>query len=586
MSDVADRTDAAARIRAGSLTSQVARARMPRAHRRARGCRACVAIPRSGGCTASRRRRRPRPGARPAAWRADRGEGHHRHRRHADRAWLRSLCRPPPVVGRGMRRGLQARRAVVLGKTVTTEFAFSAPVRTRNPRNTDATPGGSSSGSAAAVADGMVPVAFGSQTLSSVIRPAAYCGVVGYKGTHGAYSLSGIRPFAESFDSLGLVARSVEDIALLRRVLLDEPDAPGIRRARRHRASACAARRTGTSSRPTCRCLRACGGARLQPPARGRRRHRTRRVRRARRRAAHDHGLRGRAQLRLRARAHAAATSARTSANCARPATRSRASQLGRACRDGGWASRACRRRWRRHDAWIAPATRTEAPPARDGMGDPLMSRMWTALQIPSLTRARRTRRGQACRSACSSSCPHTPTTRCSPSPRGPRPASGCTVTNGGRHPHRHLEALRRHRRGAAARPRGARRRVPDAARSVGVRQDHDAAHDRGLRRRPPPAASRWAATTSRACPRRSGTWGWSSRTIRSFRTSPSPTTSPSRWWSGAWRRRTRDDARQGAAGADPAAAHRRLAIRPSSPAASSSGSHWRARSPTRRACC
>lgn len=109
--------------------------------------------------------------------------------------------------------------AIVLGKTVTTEFAYFAPGKTRNPRNLAATPGGSSSGSAAAVADGMAPLALGSQTAASVIRPAAFCGVVGYKASLGEFSLAGIRPFSESFDSLGVLANYVEDIVLMRAVL-------------------------------------------------------------------------------------------------------------------------------------------------------------------------------------------------------------------------------------------------------------------------------------------------------------------------------------------------------------------------------
>lgn len=115
---------------------------------------------------------------------------------------------------------LRAAGAVILGKTVTTEFAYFRPGKTANPHNPRHTPGGSSSGSAAAVADNMVPAALGSQTAGSVIRPAAFCGVVGYKPTFGAFSLAGIKPFSASLDTLGLMARDVQDIALLRTVLL------------------------------------------------------------------------------------------------------------------------------------------------------------------------------------------------------------------------------------------------------------------------------------------------------------------------------------------------------------------------------
>ena len=117
-------------------------------------------------------------------------------------------------------RALRDAGAVIIGKTVTTEFAYFQPGKTRNPHESQHTPGGSSSGSAAAVADFMVPVAFGTQTAASVIRPAAFCGVFGYKASFGEFSLSGIRPLAESMDSLGILARSPADIALMRGVLL------------------------------------------------------------------------------------------------------------------------------------------------------------------------------------------------------------------------------------------------------------------------------------------------------------------------------------------------------------------------------
>ena len=113
--------------------------------------------------------------------------------------------------------------AIVLGKTVTTELAYFAPGKTANPRHPDHTPGGSSSGSAAAVADWMVPAAFGTQTAASVIRPASFCGTVGVKPSRGWFDLGGITPFAPSFDTLGLIARSVADVRCLRAALLDVP---------------------------------------------------------------------------------------------------------------------------------------------------------------------------------------------------------------------------------------------------------------------------------------------------------------------------------------------------------------------------
>jgi amidase len=110
-------------------------------------------------------------------------------------------------------RRLEALGGLVMGKTVTTEFAFRTAGKTRNPWNPDYTPGGSSSGSAAAVAAGFVPVAIGTQTLGSVIRPAAFCGVVGYKPSFGAISRNGIHSFSPSLDTVGVFARSVADAA-------------------------------------------------------------------------------------------------------------------------------------------------------------------------------------------------------------------------------------------------------------------------------------------------------------------------------------------------------------------------------------
>ena len=105
--------------------------------------------------------------------------------------------------------------AVILGKTVTTECAYYHPGKTRNPHNPEHTPGGSSSGSAAAVAAGMVPLALGSQTNGSTIRPAAYCGVYGFKPTHGLVPRGGVLQLSRTLDHVGLFARTLEDIALV-----------------------------------------------------------------------------------------------------------------------------------------------------------------------------------------------------------------------------------------------------------------------------------------------------------------------------------------------------------------------------------
>ena len=115
---------------------------------------------------------------------------------------------------------LRSAGAVILGKTVTTELAVYAPGKTRNPHDPERTPGGSSSGSAAAVAAGMVPLALGTQTNGSVIRPASYCGVVGYKPTHGLISRNGILRQSRTLDHVGVFARSLPDAALIAQELM------------------------------------------------------------------------------------------------------------------------------------------------------------------------------------------------------------------------------------------------------------------------------------------------------------------------------------------------------------------------------
>lgn len=125
---------------------------------------------------------------------------------------------------------LKASGAIVLGKTVTTELAVYAPGKTRNPHDLARTPGGSSSGSAAAVAAAMVPLAIGTQTNGSVIRPAAFCGVVGYKPTHGLISRTGILRQSPPLDQVGVFARSVGDAALLAQELMAfDPADPDMR---------------------------------------------------------------------------------------------------------------------------------------------------------------------------------------------------------------------------------------------------------------------------------------------------------------------------------------------------------------------
>jgi Asp-tRNA(Asn)/Glu-tRNA(Gln) amidotransferase A subunit family amidase len=128
----------------------------------------------------------------------------------------------------------RAAGGIVLGKTVTTEFAVMHPGKTRNPHDIRHTPGGSSSGSAAAVADCMVPLAFGTQTAGSIIRPAAFCGVVGYKPSFGLISRVGVKALSDTLDTVGTIARTVPDAALFAAALtgrnelrIDDRTSPG-----------------------------------------------------------------------------------------------------------------------------------------------------------------------------------------------------------------------------------------------------------------------------------------------------------------------------------------------------------------------
>jgi Asp-tRNA(Asn)/Glu-tRNA(Gln) amidotransferase A subunit family amidase len=185
----------------------------------------------------------------------------------------------------------RARGAHVIGKTVTTEFAFLQPAKTVNPHDAAHTPGGSSSGSAAAVAAGMIPAAIGTQTGGSVIRPAAFCGVAGYKPSFRLFPTGGMKTFAWTLDTAGFFAASARDVALFCALLSGRDLTPIPRRAAAHRALSQRDRRGSLT-----------GDARRRRPGRRRRRKSRRdsgrdcrtggnspRPRRSRRRA----GLRG-----------------------------------------------------------------------------------------------------------------------------------------------------------------------------------------------------------------------------------------------------------------------------------------------------
>ncbi len=142
---------------------------------------------------------------------------------HADGFSTRAGSQIPPEVLRGAEAScvtkLRGAGALLLGKTVTTEFAYFEPGPTRNPHNLDHTPGGSSSGSAAAVAMGFCPIALGTQTIGSVIRPAAFCGIVGFKPSYGRIATDGLILCAASLDTIGFFTQDVAGIALVASLL-------------------------------------------------------------------------------------------------------------------------------------------------------------------------------------------------------------------------------------------------------------------------------------------------------------------------------------------------------------------------------
>lgn len=272
---------------------------------------------------------------------------------------------------------------IVLGKTMTTEFATYTPTATTNPRNVAHTPGGSSSGSAAAVADEMVPLALGTQTAGSVIRPASYCGVVGYKPSFGLIARAGVKLLAESLDTVGVFARTVEDAALLvgalsgRASLIALPGVDGLPRigiCRTHdwaRADAAVAEALARAEQ-----VLAAGGATvvtLDLPdvfaALG---------------DAHDaiYGYETARGLAHERRTHAEQLSPRLREALDRGAA-VEADRYDRACRKAA----ECRRRLPDVigdcDVLLAPSATGEAPPGLETTGSPVLNRVWTLLHAP-----------------------------------------------------------------------------------------------------------------------------------------------------------------------------------------------------------
>ena len=273
--------------------------------------------------------------------------------------------------------------AVIVGKTVTTEFATFHPGPTCNPHDLRRTPGGSSSGSAAAVADAMVPLAFGTQTAGSIVRPAAYCGAVGYKPSYGTVCRVGVKMISDTLDTVGGFGRSVPDVGLFAAALSgrDElaigsanDEAPRIGMCRTHEWDRALPETIGLFDDVEKRLRTA--GANVKPVAlpvefsRLAAEQTTIMVREVAESLSHER------------RAHAALLSSEMIAMieaglAVMPAQYDAAKTLARQCRamlpqvfDGV-------------DVLVAPSTMGEAPAGIDATGDPLFNRIWTLLRVP-----------------------------------------------------------------------------------------------------------------------------------------------------------------------------------------------------------
>ena len=274
---------------------------------------------------------------------------------------------------------------VILGKTVSTEFATRHPNKTRHPLDPARTPGGSSSGSAAAVADCMVPLAFGTQTSSSIIRPAAFCGVVGYKPSFGLINRAGLKFLSESLDTIGTLTRTIPDAALIVEALAGLPPTPFGDIARlQPRIGLCrtpywdqADAATHANLENAARVLSQAGARVDDVDLSG------------------EFGALAETQIAVSAyEFYRALTHERTRfPGLISASLTSRIAAGGKVTRaqyEGGVAlAERCRKHidgvLRDHDALLAPSAPGEAP-AIESTGDPIFGLMWTLLQLPCLT--------------------------------------------------------------------------------------------------------------------------------------------------------------------------------------------------------
>ena len=279
---------------------------------------------------------------------------------------------------------LRAAGAVILGKTVTTEFAMFTPGKTANPHNVAHTPGGSSSGSAAAVADTMVPLALGTQTAGSIIRPASFCGVVGYKPTHGQFSVAGIKALSQTLDTLGGFARSVVDLALLRAALVGGP----VQLSALERTPRLGLCRTPQWSHATAATREALESASRQLAAAGAE------VRDLELPAAFEHLVAAQETIQIFEGARCCSYELTMHRGQLSPKLLELLAPAG-SISYADYASAltlaaTCRQQLEAmftvHDALLVPSAPGEAPAGLDATGNPLFNRMWTLLHTPAVT--------------------------------------------------------------------------------------------------------------------------------------------------------------------------------------------------------
>jgi Asp-tRNA(Asn)/Glu-tRNA(Gln) amidotransferase A subunit family amidase len=279
----------------------------------------------------------------------------------------------------------RAAGAVVLGKTVTAELAGMEPGATRNPHDPSRTPGGSSSGSAAAVADFMVPLALGTQTGGSVLRPASFCGVVGFKPSFGRYDRSGLKMAAESLDTIGTIARTLDDVELFDAALVGAPPRKPAPLREPPRIGVCRTPAWSTAQPETIAAVED-SAARL-----GRAGARVREVELPRELA----GLLGERDVLgsvERSRAIAYEWQHRRQQLSERMR---RAVELGLGTSEKDYRALLalagdCRARltdlFRDFDVFLAPCVPGEAPKELESTGDPRFQRLWTVLHVPAIT--------------------------------------------------------------------------------------------------------------------------------------------------------------------------------------------------------